>query len=152
MTRRPPSTTRAGRHGNDDGSAALELVILAPVLLLLFGVLIAGARIRTAETSVEQAAGQAARAASLSRTSSQAHSAADDAARAVLARQGLTCTTSAVHVDTSGLRAAVGQRATISVRVTCRVPLADLAIPGMPGTRQVEATAVSSLDTYRSRR
>ncbi len=35
---------------------------------------------------------------------------------------------------------------------TCKVDVADLAIPGLPGTRTITATASSPVDAYRERR
>lgn len=35
--------------------------------------------------------------------------------------------------------------------VRCRVDMADLAIPGTPGSVQVESTQSSPIDTYRGR-
>ena len=43
------------------------------------------------------------------------------------------------------------QPQTVTATVTCPVRLADLAVPGLPGTRTVRHTAVSSLDTFRER-
>lgn len=142
----PVSTYR-----DDRGSATLELVVLAPALLLLLSLLIFGARTRMAETSVDQAAGQAARAASLARTASAAARDAEAAAAAVLRREGLVCDRTEVQVDTAGFRVPAGRPARVAVQVSCRVPFSDLALPGVPGTRTVEARAVSVLDTYRER-
>jgi hypothetical protein len=35
--------------------------------------------------------------------------------------------------------------------VTCTVPLANLALPGLPGTARLKGTFTSPLDIYRSR-
>jgi Flp pilus assembly protein TadG len=146
-------STRAARTqiGSDAGSATLELVVLAPALVLLLSLLVLGARTRMAETSIDQAAGQAARAASLARTESGASRDALAAARNVLDREGLTCSQTSVDVDTSGFSVAVGDAAEIAVQVSCTVPLSDLALPGLPGARTLTARAVSVLDTYRGR-
>jgi Flp pilus assembly protein TadG len=150
MTVRSPRG-RTFPPSSDSGSATLELVVLAPALLALLSLLVLGARTRMAETSVDQAAGQAARAASLARTASGARGAALTAARAVLDREGLTCAASDVSVDTTGFTVRVGAPAHVSVEVSCTVPFEDLALPGVPGSRRINATAVSSLDTFRGR-
>ena len=145
------SRNTARATAEDLGSASLELVVLAPALLLLLSLLIFGARTRMAETSVDQAAGQAARAASLARTASAATRDAEAVASAVLQREGLVCDRTEVHVDTGGFRVPVGTPARVWVQVSCRGPFSDLALPGVPGARTVEARAVSVLDTYRER-
>jgi hypothetical protein len=48
-----------------------------------------------------------------------------------------------VTVDTAGFAAPVGTPATVTATVRCVVNLADLAVPGVPGTRTVTATATS---------
>jgi Flp pilus assembly protein TadG len=139
------------RHVDDAGSATLELAILSPALLVLLAVVIAGGRIQIANGAVEQAAAAAAREASLARSGSLANAAATRQAKDSLDQQGVTCTNLRVSVDTSGFRAAPGVPATVAVDVTCTVPLSDLAIPGMPGNRQLQARTTSPLDTYRAR-
>ena len=42
--------------------------------------------------------------------------------------------------------------AQVTATVTCKVDVADLAIPGLPGTRTITATASSPVDAYRERR
>ena len=139
------------RLGGERGSVSLELVILTPGLLLVIGVLIYGGRLELAKQSVQAAASQAAREASIARTQPEANSTADAAATRSLAEQGLNCVSSSVSVDTSGFASPAGTPATITAEVTCVVHLSDLAVPGLPGSRMVTATADSPLDTYRER-
>jgi len=68
-----------------------------------------------------------------------------------VAAQALQCTAVSVTVDTSGFAASPGLPATVTATVSCPVRLADLAVPGLPGTRTVSHTAVSALDTFRER-
>ena len=139
------------RLAGDRGSVSLELVVLAPGLLLIIGVLIYGGRLELAKQSVQSAASQAAREASIARTQPEANSTADAAATRSLAEQGLNCVSSSVTVDTSGFASPAGTPATITAEVTCVVNLSDLAVPGLPGSQAVTATADSPLDTYRER-
>ena len=139
------------RLAGERGSVSLELVVLAPGLLLVIGVLIYGGRLELAKQSVQSAASQAAREASIARTQPEANSTADAAATASLAEQGLNCIASSVSVDTSGFASPAGTPATITAEVTCVVQLSDLAVPGLPGSKTVTATADSPLDTYRER-
>lgn len=138
-------------RGGERGSVSLELVILAPGLLLVIGLLIYGGRLELAKQSIQSAASQAAREASIARTQPQANSTAAAAATRSLAEQGLDCITSSVSVDTSGFASPAGTPATITAEVTCVVHLSDLAVPGLPGSKTVTATADSPLDTYRER-
>lgn len=143
------------RHGSaivtpDAGSTTLEFAVLAPALLLVIGVLVAGGRVASAHTGVLVAAEAAARQASLARTAAGAQSAARTEAAASLAGQDLTCRATDVTVSTTGFSVAVGQAAAVSVTVGCDVALADLGLPG-PGTITVTESSTSVLDTYRER-
>jgi Flp pilus assembly protein TadG len=139
------------RH-DETGAVAVEAALLAPALLLILALLMFGGRNAIATGAVEQAAVDAARAASLARTGSHADTAARDAASRSLADQDLDCATVTVQVDTSGFRTQPGQLATVSTAVTCILRLSDLALPGIPGSKRISATAVSAIDKYRERR
>jgi Flp pilus assembly protein TadG len=130
---------------------SLEFVVLAPVLIALLGLLVLAGRVAIAANSVEAAADEAARSASISRTAAGARAAGADGARRALGEQDLRCSTVQVDVDTAGFAVPVGAPAQVRATVTCVVQLADLALPGFPGSRTVTATAVSPLDTYRER-
>lgn len=141
--------TRRQRAG-DDGNAALELVILAPVLLALLGLVIAAGRTSIAQGSVDAAARDAARQASIALTPAAARLAGEASARAALRRDGLDCSPD-VLVNTSQFSIPPGQPAAVTATVTCTVSLADLALPGLPGTARLQGTFSSPLDIYRSR-
>lgn len=135
----------------DRGSATIEAVIVAPAFLLFVGLIIGAGRVAIAHQSVEAAAAQSARTASVARTAGQARADATSSAQNTLANQGLHCATLTVTVDTTGFATPVGTPARVTATVVCVVSLADLSVPGMPGTLRVEATAGSPLDTYRGR-
>jgi Flp pilus assembly protein TadG len=139
------------RRRDDRGAVTLEFVVVAPALLALLGLLVMAGRVAIASNSVESAADEAARSASISRTASGARAEAEDGARRSLAEQGLQCSSVEVDVDTAGFAVPVGLPAQVHATVTCVVRLSDLALPGFPGSRTVTATAVSPLDTYRER-
>ena len=143
MTSRQPSS--------DSGSVTLELAILGPALLLLLGLVVAAGRIEVAGAAVEQAAASAAREASIARTAPAARAAATSSARQSLRDQGIDCAGLDVTVDTAGFGVAAGLPARVGVSVVCSVPLGDLAIPGLPGLRRMQAQMASPLDRYRSR-
>lgn len=133
------------------GSATLELAVLAPVLLIFVALILAGGRIQLAGGSVETAARDAARQASIARTPAAAQAAAVSSARATLKNEGLSCSGLSVSVNTAGFAALLGQPAHVEADVACTVPLADISVPGLPGTYRMRATATSPLDANRGR-
>jgi Flp pilus assembly protein TadG len=135
----------------DAGNAALELVVLAPVILFLLGLMIAAGRTSIAQGAVDAAARDAARQASISLTPGAAKAAAQSSAQAALSQDGLDCHP-VVHVDTSQFTTVgVGLPAQVTATVTCRVPLSDLVVPGMPGSRLLRGIFTSPLDPFRER-
>jgi TadE-like protein len=134
----------------DEGSAALELAVLAPVLLALLGLVIAAGRTSVAQSSVNAAARDAARQASIALSPYTARVAAEASARAALRRDGLDCSP-VVSVDTGGFALPPGQPSSVSATVSCTVPLSSLYLPGLPGSYTMTATFASPLDVYRSR-
>lgn len=143
-------TSRIQQRG-ENGSASLELVIAAPAVLLLLGLVIVGARLESAGASVEHAAAAAAREASLARTPIAAAQAARASARRNLQGVDALCQRVEVSLDTSGFSIVTGHTATVAVTVSCVVALADQAVPGLPGTRTMTYRAISPLDRFRSR-
>ncbi|GAA4714516.1 TadE/TadG family type IV pilus assembly protein [Phytohabitans rumicis] len=136
----------------DAGSVSVEIAVLAPAFLLLVVLAAVAGRTAIAQNAVDLAAHEAARTASLARTAATAEVQGEAAANATLAEQGLDCGNSlVVEVNTSGFAADLGEPATVTATVTCDVSLADLAMPGVPGSKTVQATYVSPLDRYRSR-
>ena len=132
------------------GDASLELILLAPVLLALIGLVIAAGRISVARGSVEAAARDAARQASIARSPGEAVAAAQLSADTALSHDGLDCDP-VVNVDTSGFGVPVGQPAQVSATVICTVPLGDLVVPGLPGSQTLTYTFTSPLDPFRGR-
>lgn len=139
------------RARDERGSAAIEAVIGVPAFLLFVGLIIFGGRTATTHQSVETAAADAARSASLERTSTSAKTQAISAATTSLSNQGIHCLDIDVTVDASQFSRAVGEAATVSVTVQCRLDLSDLSIPGVPGSRLIRATSTSPIDTWRER-
>jgi Flp pilus assembly protein TadG len=141
---------QSSRRDRDAGNAALELVVLAPVILFLLGLVIAAGRTSVAQGSVAAAARDAARQASISLTPGAAQTAALSSARAALGQDGLNCDP-VVTVNVSGFGVPVGDPANVQATVTCRVSLSSLVVPGMPGSKTLRATFSSPLDPYRGR-
>jgi Flp pilus assembly protein TadG len=126
--------------------------MVVPVLVLLFGLVVGGARTWLARGAVEQAAAAAARGVSQARTPGEAGRIARDLAAAQAAVGGLRCERWAVDVDAAALTAAPGQPGSVGAAVTCSVPLGDVLVPGWPGTLDVRATATAVVDRYRGRK
>ncbi|GAA2917273.1 pilus assembly protein [Streptomyces erythrogriseus] len=146
MLRRP-----AGLRGGDEGSVAIEAAIVVPPLIMFLCLAIAGGRLVTSGAKIDAAAEDAAREASIHRTAASAQSAAQAAAAESLDDQGITCASSSVTIDTSGLSVPVGQVGTVTVTVNCTVNLSDLLLPGVPGSKSLTSTATSVVDAFRSR-
>jgi Flp pilus assembly protein TadG len=149
--RRLAGGARPARTEHAAGSAALELLILAPVLLLLVSLVIAAGRTALAQGSVQAAARDAARQASIARTQQQAAAEAVAVADASLAQRGLHCAPAAVRTRLGGFSAPLGAPASVTVIVTCQVPLSDLVLPGVPGSKTLSAVFSSPIDPYRGR-
>jgi len=129
----------------DQGSSTVELTVATPLLvgLLLFVVLCG--RLVEAQLDLDAAARSGARAASLARTVPAATADAEQAAMDTLAAHGVTCAQPSITVETGGLQPG----GAVTVTVSCVVPLADLALIGVPGTRTVSATSTSPVDRWR---
>ena len=103
---------------------------------------------RVSETVLEA---DAARSASIARTSTEAKKDAKDAAQASLANQQIHCLSVNVSVDTADFSKPVGESGSVAVTVECLLDLSDLSVPGVPGSRVIKATISSPLDTWRER-
>lgn len=136
---------------NEEGSMSVELVLLAPVIVLVLLFLVAGGRIALAANAAEAAANAAAREASLSRTTAAAQQNANQAAQTSMSQSGYACTTLDVLINDSGLDVPLGQVGTVSGTITCTLNLADIALPGLPGTWTIQRSAISPVDAYRER-
>jgi Flp pilus assembly protein TadG len=137
--------------GRDRGSVAVELVVLVPALILIVGVMTAGWRMSSARTEVLQAAQAGARAASLAASSGAARAAAEAAVSANLGNAGITCADQVIEVDVSAFALPAGHSGSVRVTVHCTVALADLMVPGLPGTISAAGTGTAVLDTYHRR-
>lgn len=144
-----PSTLHTRQHDRDRGSTAVELAVLAPMVLLVLGLIVAGGRIVTAHAHVNEAAQTAARAATLARNPSAAQAAATRTAQYSLSQQGVHCHPDQVQTDTSRFTAPLGHLGQVQVTTTCTVDLADLLVPGLPGTVQIPAEFSSPTDPFR---
>lgn len=139
------------RIRDERGSAAVEAAVGLPAFMLFVGLIIFGGRTATTHSAVESAAAEAARTASIARTASEATQNARAAAQASLTNQDIHCLSVTVSVDASDFAKTVGEAGSVSATVECLLDLADLSVPGVPGSRLIKATRSSPLDTWRER-
>jgi Flp pilus assembly protein TadG len=129
----------------DAGSSTAEVTLLTPLLVAVLLFVVLCGRLVAVQLDVDAAASGAARTGSIARTESAARAQAERTARDTLAGRGLACSDAVVSVSTGGLRPG----GAVTVTVSCRVPLADLILLGVPGSRVVSATATSPIDQWR---
>ncbi|MFD4252496.1 TadE/TadG family type IV pilus assembly protein [Amycolatopsis thermoflava] len=123
-----------------------EAVLVAPVLvMLLVFVAVVVHRGVDARLRLDDTAHQAARAATLQRTTAAAATAARDTASAALAQAGLVCR----DVATT-LSGALTRGETVTVHVRCTVDFGQALLLGVPGGKTLESNASEVVDTYRS--
>jgi len=137
------------RGRRDQGSATVEMVILAPAVLLLIALVVVGGRVALANNALAGVAGSAAREASLARSPAEALALARESATSTLADQRLHCLSTQIDVDTTGFSAPPGTGASVRVDVYCTVALNEMSMPGIPGSRTLHDFSVSPLDPYR---
>ena len=88
----------------DRGSMTTELVVLAPIVIVILLLVVGFGRYAHGKQLVEQAAAAAARAASLATTAVQGETRAELAAAGSLADAGLACAAMTADVDTGSFR------------------------------------------------
>lgn len=130
------------RH-DDEGSAVLEVVLLAPVLILILAAVVGGARVTLAHQRVDAAAAQAARAASAATSPSAATALARSTAQSAASTSGLDCTSMAVTVDVADFQPG----GDVTVRVSCAADL-GAGVPGLSGRRTISGSRSEIIDTY----
>lgn len=134
------------RAADDRGLATIELVLMTPVLLLVLSFLVVAGRLTTVRGDIASTTRDSARAASMASTYEQALVEARSVAEASLGGRDVTCRNLTVSL---GDPATFLPGGTVAVTVTCEVSLADVAIPGLPGTRRISDSSVEVIDRYR---
>lgn len=138
---------RSGASGSrlgERGSAAAEMVLVTPVLLILLLFMVLLGRFAVARTDLDGAARDAARAASLERSFPAAAASARTAAESTLASRDVTCRVLDVSVD-----ADFSPGGWVAAEVSCTVDLTELSLLAVPGTKSMTSRFVSPLETYR---
>jgi Flp pilus assembly protein TadG len=138
MSRRPVDADR--------GSLTVELVVLAPVLLVVALAVTSFGRVAEARQQVAEAARAGAEAASVQSDPASALADSDADAAVGTSDHARTCEARQVITDTSHFVPG----GFVTVTVVCQVPLSDLSVPGMPGSATVRATSTAPIDPYRA--
>jgi len=160
-----------GSTPRDEGSAAVELTVLTPVLVALLLLVVVAGRVTSAHLALQDAAQQAARTLTLSREPATALDQARAVARTAAGTAGVTCrqvdltlegvsgtspSTSAAETwspnasrsSWAGADGAEPHPVPVTVRLTCTVDLGDLTGLALPTSTTLTATSV--VDRYRS--
>lgn len=120
---------------------SVEIVLITPLLVAFLLLVVAFGRYVAVRGEVEAASRDAVRAASLERDLGSAREAATQTANASLGGRW-----ACEAVGLSGEFVAGG---TIETELSCRVPVDDLGLLGLPGTVSVRASSSAPLDIYR---
>lgn len=132
---------------NQRGMAAIELTLLAPVLVVILLFVVGLGRMAHARQQIESVAADSARAASLQPDKASAAAAAKSAASQSLGDAGVSCTNLSVAVDATRFEPG----GVLRVVVSCRAALGDVALAGFPGSRVFTARSSVPIESYRAR-
>lgn len=148
MTRSPQPSSTAAATSTERGSAAVELVVLTPLLVAVLLFVVLAGRVSGADLEVRTVAADAARAGSRARTPDAAVAVAGRTAARQLTGAGPQCRTWSVRTDVTRF----GPGGRVRVTVSCTISLADLSGLRLPGSKTVTAAALSPVDRYRATR
>ena len=136
------------RLRNERGTAAVELALLAPVLLVLVAVVTGAGRMVETKSAVLSVAREAARAAAEAPNAAAAHDVAIATAQQVAEGLGLDPARLSIVQDPHGF----ARGAPYEVSVSYQVSMADLPGLGLlPGSVTLGAEHAELIDIYRSR-
>ncbi|MEV0404816.1 TadE family protein [Actinoallomurus sp. NPDC050550] len=145
-TPRPRSTTGTAEASRGDaGTMSLELVLLTPILVAFMMLMVGLGRIVEAQSQVDGAARDAARAASVARDRGSARVDADNAAKATMSGNKWCQGGPQVDPDFRDWR----QGGQVSVTVRCDIDLGGLSLIGLSASKTMVGTATAPLDTLR---
>ena len=136
------------RLRSERGTAAVELALLAPVLVVLMALVTAAGRMVETKSAVLSVAREAARAAAEAPNAAAAHDVAIATAQQVAEGLGLDPARLSIVQDPHGF----ARGAPYEVSVSYQVSMADLPGLGLlPGSVTLGAEHAELIDTYRSR-
>jgi hypothetical protein len=120
---------------------AVEMVLITPALVAFLLLVVAFGRYVVVRGDIEAATRDAVRAASFERSAGMAVAVARSTATSSLGP--------ATRCAPAELSGAFTAGSTITASLTCRVPLTDLGLLGLPGSVTVRAASSAPLDLYR---
>jgi Flp pilus assembly protein TadG len=130
------------RRRGERGSMAVEVVILAPVMLAFLMLIVMCGRLVAVRGDLEAAARDAARAASLERDPVSATASARQVVAGSLDKDSIDCQPAALSGDfVSG--------GYVQVNLSCRVSYAGLSLLALPGSAGINVHSAAPIDTYR---
>ena len=132
-------------RSDEQGAIAAQAAAMVPLLTIVVVVVLFTGRVVEANNTVQAAAHEAARAATLAGSEAGAADAAQAIAAANLNAGGLACRTLSVVPDLSRFHPG----GSVTVTVTCTADFADMDLIGVPGSRSFTASAIEVIDTYR---
>ncbi|PSK96163.1 TadE-like protein [Murinocardiopsis flavida] len=127
------------------GAAAVELLLIAPVVIAAALLMVLAGRQVSAQMAVDASAHAAARTASLHTDPAAARTAAERSAAATLGPIGRVCASHSLTLELDGLRPG----GTVTARLDCRTDLGGLGPLSDPAGRTITGRAAVGLDTYR---
>ncbi len=130
------------------GNAAVEMVMVAPVLLLLIATIVAAGRIVSTKSALESVTREAARVASISSSSDLADTTARLRAEEVAEQLGLDSRRLRLEVQTGQFE----RGSPVTAAATYAVRISDLPTLGLlPGNFEITAKQVEITERYGSR-
>ena len=142
MTSRDTPQHAPSKADIERGSVSAELALLTPLLLLFLLLMVGLGQLVSARLDVESAAAAAARAASQSADPGLATTAAQQSAASSMGSG--SCAHLGVNVNTTDFVPG----GSVTVTLTCSVPLADVAGLHLPGSETLSSSFVEPLDRY----
>jgi Flp pilus assembly protein TadG len=133
---------------SERGSAAVEALLVAPVLLALVALLVGGGQLTSDQAAVRAVARESGRMAVTASTPAEAMELGEARGREVAAGYGLEVSRLGVSIDTGSFE----RGRDVEVGVTYTVELSSLPSFGLlPGSAQLSANHTEPIDRYMSR-
>lgn len=132
------------RPRDDSGSLSVEMAMIAPGLILIFGLIFAYGRVGQVNGTIDSGTRDGARSATSARSYADAQRLARDAVEQAIVQSPQECQDS-LRVEVTGTFEP-GEAVTVTSR--CAYGLSDV-LPGVPGTVHAESSFTSMLDPNR---
>jgi len=129
------------------GSATVEMVIIAPLLIMMTLFMVGLGRLASTREIVDGAARDGAREASMARNAVVAGQRAQAVVQDTLQGRHVTCQN--LQVNTDATSASFRPGGTVTVDVSCTVANQDVVLSGLPGSATLHGTFAAPIDQYR---